>query len=237
MEKEHETLSRTGRLWRPSEVRKSESTPNISPGSLERGPFSGPSQGSQLRNLSPKIGGTSTHSSSLKSNRDVPVTFPHHPAWGHITWGHPAWAPLTGPSAPFLVSILYHNPSTHPSSRVPALRSHLQPPLPQPPSAQRVPPRVLCDRGPCRALCLGGCRPRRGRAGPGVLAWGSRTKLLPSAGGQAATADSVLARGWGQQADNGPHSLASWPWPLELGRQLLAEAAASAGPSRSPRLA
>lgn len=40
--------------------------------------------------------------------------------------------------------------------------------------------------------------------------------------------------GWGA-ADNGPHSLVSWPWPLELGRQLLAKAAASAGPSRSPR--
>lgn len=38
-----------------------------------------------------------------------------------------------------------------------------------------------------------------------------------------------------READNGPHSLVSWPWPLELGRQLLAKAAASAGPSRSPR--
>lgn len=79
-----------------------------------------------------------------------------------------------------------------------------------------------------------GWRPRRRRAGQGVPVWGEQD-LASAKGPLPAVAELVLARGGGRQADNGPHGPASWPWPLELGRQLLAKAAASIGPSRSPR--
>lgn len=65
------------------------------------------------------------------------------------------------------------------------------------------------------------------------LRGGSRTKLLPRA--RCRLLLSLSLPEGGQRVDNGPHSPASRPWPLELGRELTTEAAASAGPSRSPR--
>lgn len=101
------------------------------------------------------------------------------------------------------------------------------------PGAQAVPPRGQQQQWPAQTQRHSGWRPRRGRAGQGVPAWGSRTRLLPRA--RCRLLLSLCLPEGGKQADNGPHSPASRPWPLELGRQLPAKAAASTGPSRSPR--
>lgn len=62
-----------------------------------------------------------------------------------------------------------------------------------------------------------GWRPRRGRAGQGVPVWGEQD-LASAKGLMQTAAEPVIIRG-GWQANNGPHSPASWPWPLVLGRQ------------------
>lgn len=83
---------------------------------------------------------------------------------------------------------------------------------------------AIVARGPGEDVQAGAC-----------LRGGSRTEPLPRACCRLLLSLCLPEGGRGQQADNGPHSLASRPWPLELSRQLLAQAAASAGLSRSPR--